>query len=127
MCLSYFVLIVMFCGRCLFPCVCVCVCVCVRAQLYLTLCDSMDCSLPGSSLHRISQARIWTAISFSRGSSRLRDRVCIFCVSCIAGGFFTTTEPLGKPWFDSSPNIIILALCEFPNHSPSWISFSSLA
>ena len=34
----------------------------------LTLCDPMDCSLPGSSVHGISQARIleWTAISFSR-------------------------------------------------------------
>ena len=36
----------------------------------------MDCSLPGSSVHEISQARIleWIAISFSRGSSRLRER-----------------------------------------------------
>ena len=37
----------------------------------LTLCDPMDCSLPGSSVQGISQARIleWVAISFSRGSS----------------------------------------------------------
>ena len=36
-----------------------------------TLCDPMDCSLPGSSLHGILQARVleWVAISFSRGSS----------------------------------------------------------
>ena len=36
-----------------------------------TLCDPMDCSLPGSSAHGISQARIleWVAIPFSRGSS----------------------------------------------------------
>ena len=35
----------------------------------------MDCSLPGSSVHDISQARIleWVAISSSRGSSRPRD------------------------------------------------------
>ena len=41
----------------------------------LTLRDPMDCNLPGSSVHQISQARIleWIAISFSRGSSRLRD------------------------------------------------------
>ena len=41
-----------------------------------TLCNSVECSLPGSSVHRISQARIleWTAISFSRGSSRPRVR-----------------------------------------------------
>ena len=37
------------------------------AQLYLTLCDLLDCSLPGSSVHGISQARIlaWVVISFS--------------------------------------------------------------
>ena len=40
-----------------------------------TLCDPMDCSLPGSSLHGILQARVlkWVTISFSRGSSRPRD------------------------------------------------------
>ena len=45
------------------------------AQLCLTLCDPMDCSPPGSSVHGILQARIleWVAISFSRGSSQPRD------------------------------------------------------
>ena len=40
-------------------------------QWCLTLCDPMDCSLPGSSVHGIFQARIleWGAISFSRRSS----------------------------------------------------------
>ena len=44
---------------------------CLVAQLSLTLCDPMDCTLPGSSVHGISQARIleWVAISFSRGYS----------------------------------------------------------
>ena len=53
-----------------------------------TLCDPKDCSLSGSSVHRILQARIleWVAISFSRGSSRPRDRTC---VSHIASGLFT--------------------------------------
>ena len=39
--------------------------------LCLTLCDPMDCSPPGSSVHGILQARIleWVAIPFSRGSS----------------------------------------------------------
>ena len=61
---------------------------CVHAQLCLTLCDPMDCSLPGSSVHGILQARILeqVAISFSRGSSWPRDRTQ---VSCIAGRFFT--------------------------------------
>ena len=38
-------------------------------------CDPMDCSLPGSSVHGILQARIleWVAISFSRGSSQPRN------------------------------------------------------
>ena len=46
------------------------------AQLCPTLCDPMDCSLPGSSIHGIFQAMelAWVAISFSRGSSRPRDR-----------------------------------------------------
>ena len=45
---------------------------CLVTQSYLTLCDPMDCSLPGSSIHGISQARIleWVAISSSRGSSQ---------------------------------------------------------
>ena len=45
------------------------------AQLCTTLCNPMDCSLPGSSVHEIPQARMleWVAILFSRGSSRPRD------------------------------------------------------
>ena len=41
------------------------------AQLCRTLCDTVDCSLPGSSVQGVLQARIpeWVAISFSRGSS----------------------------------------------------------
>ena len=46
------------------------------AQSCPTLCDPVDCSLPGPSVHGILQERIleWVAISFSRGSSRPRDR-----------------------------------------------------
>ena len=63
-----------------------------------TVCDPMDCSPPGSSVHGILQARIleWVTMSSSRGSSLLRDRTCI-CAFHIAGGFFTT-EPSGKPY-----------------------------
>ena len=45
------------------------------AQLCPTLCDPMDCSPPGSSIHGIFQERVleWGAISFSRGSSQPRD------------------------------------------------------
>ena len=46
------------------------------AQSCPTLCDPMDCSLPGSSVHGVFQAIVleWAAISFSRGSSRPRDQ-----------------------------------------------------
>ena len=45
------------------------------AQSGTTLCNPMDCSPPGSSVHGILQARIleWVAISFSRGASQPRD------------------------------------------------------
>ena len=58
------------------------------AQSCPTLCDPMDCNLPGFSIHGIFQARILEciAISFSRGSSRPRNRTW---VSCIAGRCFT--------------------------------------
>ena len=50
------------------------------AQSCLTLCNPMDCSLLGSSVHEIFQARIleWVAISFSRGSSQPRDQTRVF-------------------------------------------------
>ena len=65
------------------------------SQAPLTLCGSMDCSPPGSSVHGSLQARIleWVTISVSGGSSRFRNRTHI---SCIAGGFFTA-ESLWKP------------------------------
>ena len=60
-------------------------------QSCLTVCDPMDCSLPGSSIHGIFQARVlkWVAVSFSRGSSRSRDwtqvylhyRQMLYCLS----------------------------------------------
>ena len=61
---------------------------CEVAQSCPTLCDPTDCSLPGSSVHGIFQARVleWAAISFSRASSRPRDQTQ---VSCIAGRCFT--------------------------------------
>ena len=57
---------------------------------------SMDCSLPGSSVHGISQARIlqWVAISSARGSCQVKDQTC---VPALAGGYFTA-EPPGKPY-----------------------------
>ena len=56
-------------------------------------CDPMDCTLPGSSVHRVSQARILecVAIPFSRGSSQPKDQTQ---VSCIAGGLQEDSLPL---------------------------------
>ena len=60
-------------------------------------CNPIDCILPDSFVHGISQARIleWVAISFSRWSQP-RDQTHIFC---IAGRFFTS-EPPGKTIVD---------------------------
>ena len=66
---------------------------CVYAQSCPTLCDPMGCSLPGSSVHGTSQARIleWVAISFSSRSSWSRNQTCISGISCFS------TVPPGKP------------------------------
>ena len=72
-----------------------CCCSCLVTKSCPTLCDPMDCSPPGSSVHGIFQTRIleWVVISFSRGSSWSGNWTSIFCMG---GGFFTG-EPPGKP------------------------------
>ena len=59
-------------------------------QCCLTLCDPKDCSLPGSSVRGIIQARIleWVATPSSRGSSLPDDQTHIFCISHFSGRFF---------------------------------------
>ena len=81
---------------------------CLVTKSCLTLCDPVDCSPPGSSVHGILQARIleWVAIS-SREFSRPKNQTYI---SCIVGRFFAT-EPLGKPL-----RIWLLSACFFNNH-----------
>jgi len=69
-------------------------------QSCLILCNPMDCSLVGSSVHGILQAKIleYVAISSSRGSSQPRDRTQVFYVCCFGSSFFTTSttwEALG--------------------------------
>ena len=55
---------------------------------HVRLCDLMDCSMPGSSVHGIFQARIlqWVAMSFSRRSSQPRDWTQVSCIvgSCLS-------------------------------------------
>ena len=77
----------------------------IQILVSITLCDPMDCSPPGSSVHGILQAILkWIAILFSRGSSQPRDQTR---VSCIAERFFTIW-PSGKPqikcyWSPATP------------------------
>ena len=54
---------------------------CLVAKLCPALCDPVDCSPPGSSVHEILQAGIleWVVISFSRGSSQSSDQTCASC------------------------------------------------
>ena len=70
-------------------------------QSCLTLCDPMDCSLPGFTIHGILQARIleWVAMPSSRGSSPLRDGTQVSYVSYIG------RQVLGKP-------MLYIALCQ---------------
>ena len=88
------------------------------AQSCLTLCDPMDCSLTGSSIHGIFQARIleWVAISFSRRSSQPRDWTW---VSHIVGRCFTTWATRiavkfgGGEFTRVNADIGVLSLCWF--------------
>ena len=68
---------------------------CMHVQSFqscLTLCEPMDCSPPGSSVHGILQAGIleWVAMPSSKGSSQPRARTHISYVSCTGRQFFTT-------------------------------------
>ena len=67
-------------------------------QLCLTLCDPMDCSLPGSPFREDSPGKN-TGVgchALLQGPSQPRDSTCASCDSCITGGFFTVKPP-GKP------------------------------
>ena len=68
-------------------------------QSCLTLCDTMDCSLPGSSVYRILLARIleWVAMPSSRGSSLPRYGIHISYVSCIGRQVLYHLHHLGRP------------------------------
>ena len=60
----------------------------------------MDYSLPGSSVHGILQARIlkWVTISFSRGSSRPRDRTRVSCIGGRHFNLWATREAIKVKW-----------------------------
>ena len=87
-------------------------------QSCLTLCDPVDCSLPGSPICGIFQARIleWVAISFSRGSSQSRDWIPF---SRTAGGFFTGELP-GKPLAGPRVSVQICRCCLLCCTTETW-------
>ena len=93
---THYTYIHIYMHKCIYTHMCV-----LFAQLCSTLCDSMDCSSPGSFVHGILQARLleWVPILFFGGSSQPRDGTQ---VSCIAGIFFTiwaTREaPINTYW-----------------------------
>ena len=80
-------------------------CACVCAQSCPTLCDPMDCSLPGSSVHGISQVRTlaWIAITSSMETPPPRNQTHISCISCTGRWmrfllFFPPLCHLGSPY-----------------------------
>ena len=68
----------------------------------------MDCSLPGSSVHGISQASIpeWVAISFSRGFSEPRDQTQVFCIL----GWFFTAWAIREAWILKNKCCLVLTV-----------------
>ena len=80
------------------------VCVCVQSnQSCPTLCNPIDYSPPGSSVHGILQARIleWAAMPSSRGSSWPRDWTWVSCSSFIGRRVLYTLSHLGRPRWES--------------------------
>ena len=92
------------------------VCCAELLQSCLTLCDPMDWSPPGSSVHGILQARIleWIAPPSSRGPSWFRDRTRSLRSPALAGRFFTTSATWEVPALVTSVFII------------TWFSFNRL-
>ena len=88
----------------------------VKSLSRVRLCDSMDCSPPGSSVHGIFQARVleWVAISFSRGSSWTKDQTQI---PCILGRRFYHLSLQGSPVCIGTAPIYISI------HSVQWFPF----
>ena len=82
-------------------------CMCVLSRYScVQLCDPMDCSPSGSSVHGILQMRIleWVVMPSSRGSSQPRDWTHVSMSPALAGGFFTTSDT----WEDKSNKISFL-------------------
>jgi len=77
-----------------------------------TLSDPVDYSLPGSSLHKIPQARKleWVAILFSRGSSQPRDRIQVTRIADIFFTIWATREAQVALWIICHPIFLMLEM-----------------
>ena len=105
---SFHTLVLVTCFTCLYLFV-----VAVVAKLRPTLWNPTDCSPPGSSVHRILQARIleWVTIPFSRDLPDPGIELASTTSQALAGRFFTT-EPPGKPITPAVLNLFIFSLSE---------------
>ena len=95
-----------------------CVCMCVRACCPFScvwLCNPVDCSLPGSSVHGILQARVleWVAMPSSRWSSQPRAGTHDFFISCIGSQVLYQECHLGSfhVYTHTQRGIITLTVC----------------
>ena len=115
-------------------------CMCAKLlQACFTLCDPVDCSLLGSSVHGILQARIlkWVSMPSSRGFSKPRDQTYISWFPALTDGFFTTsttweahTSMIFKntmyPRFKKVKTKIISLICEVLMSLTSMLQFPYL-
>ena len=97
-------------------CVCVCVCVCAKSlQSCLILCDPMDCSLPGSSVYVILQARIWSGfVCAPPADLPYPGMELLYLMSLVlTGRFFNTTTTLEaqKKVYNKSRLLVALGGC----------------
>ena len=78
----------------------------------VSLCDPMDCSPPGSSIHGISQARILDRVAMfsSKKSSRPRDGTHVSCVCHIGRQVLHHWATCEAPWTGANSAFIVLPL-----------------
>ena len=92
---------------------------------WVRLCNPVDCSPPGSSVHGILQAKIleWVAISFSRGSFWPRDWTHNYCKYCALQADTLPSEPPPSCSFKASPwsNTLVAPPCLYnEGQTPQW-------
>ena len=90
------------------------VCMLSHCSHVWTLCDSLDCSTTGSSVHGVLQTRVleWVAMSSSRGSCQSRDQTHVFHVSCIDRWGLYDYSHLGSP--DCPVKVKVTQSCPMP-------------